>query len=51
MEWSKLSTPYRQELMEELRSTEQVERVSSYAYFLDPSRKATRDEDLSFLRC
>ncbi|MBE6691281.1 MAG: protein phosphatase 2C domain-containing protein [Ruminococcaceae bacterium] len=51
VEWSKLSTPYRQELMEELRSTEQVERVSSYACFLDPSRKATRDEDLSFLRC
>ena len=50
-EYAKLSTPYREEMFAGLSSTEQVTRVSSYAYLLDPSKPATKSEDLSFLRC
>ena len=51
VEWKNLSTPYREELFAGLSSTEQVTQVSSYAYLLDPSKQATKSEDLSFLRC
>ena len=50
-EGARLSDAYREELFEGIVSTEQVVRVSSYAYLLDSSLSATREDDLSFLRC
>ena len=50
-EWQKLNLAYREELFAGVTSTEQVQRVSSYAYLLDPSVPAKRQDDLSFLRC
>ena len=50
-EWGKLTPAYREELFAGVVSTEQTVRVSSYAYLLDPSVPARRQDDLSFLRC
>ncbi len=50
-EWGKLTPAYREELFAGVVSTEQTRRVSSYAYLLDPSVPAHRQDDLSFLRC
>ena len=51
VEWAQLSTPYRKELFDGVRTVGQVKQVSSYAYLLDASRKPEGSEDLSFLRC
>lgn len=45
-----LAPAYRDELFAGLRSRSQVRRVSSYAYFVDPTLPPCGEDDLSFLR-
>ena len=42
---------YREELLDGVVASNQVRRISSYTWLLDPSVPAIGEDDLSFLRC
>lgn len=47
---ARTSSAYAKELFAGLRGREQLRRVSSYAYFVDPTLPCDKEEDISFLR-
>ncbi len=51
VESTAITEEYREELLRGISGAGQVQKISAYAYHLDPTREAGESIDLSFLRC